>query len=199
MIVKTVTFEVTDATVDSQIIELKDSGADLILMVTLPRAAAQAIRKMREIGWNPTKLLAYPGASIPATFRPAGMEASTGIITAEFVKQPGDPAWANDPEMIAFLAFLKKYAPELDPNDKYSVFGYYGGAMVVSLLQRCGDNLTRENVLEQATHMKDVTVPMLLPGIKLNTAPDDYSPIKQMQLQRFDGTGWVKIGGIVGG
>jgi len=199
MIVKTVTFEVTDATVDSQIIELKDSGADLILMVTLPRAAAQAIRKMREIGWNPTKLLAYPGASIPATFRPAGLEASTGIITAEFVKQPGDPSWANDPEMIAFLAFMKKYAPELDPNDKYSVFGYYGGAMVVSLLQQCGDNLTRDNVLEQATHMKDVTVPMLLPGIKLNTAPDDYSPIKQMQLQRFDGTGWVKIGGIVGG
>jgi branched-chain amino acid transport system substrate-binding protein len=199
MIVKTVTFEVTDATVDSQIIELKDSGADMILMVTLPRSAAQAIRKMHEIGWNPTKLLAYPGASIPATFRPAGLEASTGIITAEFVKQPGDPAWANDPEMLAFLAFMKQYAPELDPNDKYSVFGYYGGAMVVSLLKQCGDNLTRDNVLEQATHMKDVTVPMLLPGIKLNTSSDDYSPIKQMQLQRFDGTGWIKIGGIVGG
>jgi branched-chain amino acid transport system substrate-binding protein len=199
MIVKTVTFEVTDATVDSQIIELKDSGADMILMVTLPRSAAQAIRKMHEIGWNPTKLLAYPGASIPATFRPAGLEASTGIITAEFVKQPGDPAWANDPEMIAFLAFMKQYAPDLDPNDKYSVFGYYGGAMVVSLLKQCGDNLTRDNLLERATHMKDVTVPMLLPGIRLNTAPDDYSPIKQMQLERFDGTGWVKIGGIVGG
>jgi branched-chain amino acid transport system substrate-binding protein len=199
MILKTVTFEVTDATVDSQIIELKDSGADMILMVTLPKSAAQAIRKMHEIGWNPMKLLAYPGASIPATFKPAGLEASTGIITAEFVKQPGDPEWTNDPEMIAFLAFMKQYAPDLDPNDKYSVFGYYDGAMVVALLKQCGDNLTRENLLEQATHMKDVTVPMLLPGIKLNTAPDDYSPIKQMQLQRFDGTGWVKIGGIVGG
>jgi branched-chain amino acid transport system substrate-binding protein len=199
MIVKTVTFEVTDATVDSQIIELKDSGADVILMVTLPKSAAQAIRKMHEIGWNPMKLLAYPGASIPATFKPAGLEASTGIITAEFVKQPGDPEWTNDPEMIAFLAFMKQYAPDLDPNDKYSVFGYYDGAMVVALLKQCGDNLTRENLLEQATHMKGVSVPMLLPGIKLNTAPDDYSPIKQMQLQRFDGTGWVKIGGIVGG
>jgi ABC-type branched-subunit amino acid transport system substrate-binding protein len=199
MIVKTTTFEVTDATVDSQIIELKDSGADLILMVTLPRASAQAIRKMHEIGWKPTRLLAYPGASIPATFKPAGLEASTGIITAEFVKQPGDPEWTNDPDMVAFLAFMKKYAPELDANDKYSVFGYYGGAMVTALLKRCGDNLTRENLLEQATHMHNVTVPMLLPGIKLNTAPDDYSPIKQMQLQRFDGTGWVKIGGIVGG
>jgi branched-chain amino acid transport system substrate-binding protein len=199
MIVKIVTFEVTDATVDSQVIELKDSGADVLLMVTLPKSAAQAIRKMHEMGWNPVRLLAYPGASIPATFKPAGLEASSGIITAEFVKQPGDPAWTDDPEMIAYLAFLKKYAPDIDPADKYGVFGYYGGAMVVTLLKQCGDNLTRENLLEQATHMKGVTVPMLLPGITLNTAPDDHSPIKQMQLQRFDGTGWVKIGGIVGG
>jgi branched-chain amino acid transport system substrate-binding protein len=199
MMVKTVTFEVTDATVDSQVIELKDSGATVLLMVTLPKAAAQAIRKMHEIGWNPEKLLAYPGASIPATFRPAGLEASTGVITAEFIKQPGDPAWTNDPEMIAYLGFLKRYAPDIDPTDKYGVFGYYGGAMVVSLLQQCGDTLTRDNLLEHATHMKDVTVPMLLPGITLNTSPDDYAPIKQMQLQRFDGTGWVKIGGVVGG
>jgi branched-chain amino acid transport system substrate-binding protein len=199
MMVKTVTFEVTDATLDSQVIELRDSGATLILMVTLPKAAAQAIRKMHNINWNPSKLLAYPGASIPATFKPAGLEASTGIITAEFVKQPGDPAWTNDPEMVAYLAFLKKYAPDIDPTDKYGVFGYYGGAMVASLLKQCGDNLTRENLLEQATHMKEVTIPMLLPGITLNTTPDDYAPIKQMQLQRFDGTGWVKIGSVVVG
>lgn len=134
-------------------------------MATLPKSAAQAIRKMYEIGWNPMKLLAYPGASIPATFKPAGLEASTGIITAEFVKQVGDPAWNNDPEMIAFLAFMKKYAPELDPTDKFCAFGYYGGAMAVALLRQCGDNLTRDNLLRQATHMKDVTVPMLLPGI----------------------------------
>ena len=199
MVVKAVSFEVTDATVDSQIIELKESGADVLLMVTLPKSAAQALRKMRDIGWNPLKLLAYPGASIPATFKPAGLEASTGVITAEYIKQPGDPAWTNDPEMIAFLAFLKQYAPEADPTDKYNVTGYYGGAMVVALLKQCGDELTRENLLRKATHMKDVTVPMLLPGITLNTAPDDYAPIKQMQLQQFDGTGWVKIGGIVGG
>jgi branched-chain amino acid transport system substrate-binding protein len=199
MIVKTATFETTDTTVDSQVIELKDSAATVLLMVTLPKAAAQALRKMHDIGWNPVKLLAYPGASIPATFKPAGLDASTGVITAEFVKQPGDPAWANDPEMIAYLAFLKNYATDIDPTDKYGVLGYYHGAMVVALLKQCGDNLTRENLLWQATHMKDVTVPMLLPGITLNTAPDDYAPIKQMQLQRFDGTGWVKIGGVVGG
>jgi branched-chain amino acid transport system substrate-binding protein len=199
MVVKAVTFEVTDATVDSQVIELKDSGADVLLMATLPKSAAQALRKMRDIGWNPLKLLAYPGASIPATFKPAGLDASMGVVTAEYIKQPGDPAWTNDPEMIAFLAFLKQYAPEADPTDKYNVTGYYGGAMVVALLKQCGEELTRENLLRKATHMKDVTVPMLLPGITLNTSPDDYAPIKQMQLQRFDGTGWVKIGGIVGG
>lgn len=199
MLVKTVTFEVTDATVDSQIIELKDSGADVLLMVALPKAAAQSIRKMHEMNWNPVRILAYPGASIPATFKPAGLEASTGIITAEYVKQPGDPAWANDREMIAYVEFLKKYATDIDPADKYGAMGYYGGAMVVELLKQCGDELTRENLLRHATHMKGVTVPMLLPGITLNTSPDDYSPIKQMQLQRFDGTGWVKIGGIVGG
>jgi branched-chain amino acid transport system substrate-binding protein len=199
MIVKTVTFEVTDATVDSQVIELKAAGVDVLLMVTLPKSAAQAIHKMHDMSWNPVKLLAYPGASIPATFKPAGLEASTGIITAEFAKQPGDPAWDKDPEMIAYLDFLKKYAADIDPANKYGVFGYYGGAMAVELLKQCGDELTRENLLYHATHMKNVSVPMLLPGITLNTAPDDYSPIKQMQLQRFDGAGWVKIGGIVGG
>ncbi len=199
MLVKAVTFEVTDATVDSQVIELKESGVDVVIMVTLPKSGAQGLRKMKEIGWNPVKLMAYPGASIAATFKPAGIDASIGVITAEFVKQPGDPAWDNDPEMIAYLAFLKQYAPDLDPTNKYGTMGYYGAAMVVWLLKQCGDDLTRENVLRQATHMKGVTVPLLLPGITLNTAPDDYSPIKQMQLQRFDGTGWVKIGGIVGG
>jgi ABC-type branched-subunit amino acid transport system substrate-binding protein len=199
MIVKVETYEVTDATMDSQVFALKESGVNVLLLVALPKFAAQSIRKMHEIGWNPTKLLAYPGASIPATFRPAGLEASTGIITAEFVRQTGDPAWANDPEMTDFLAFMKQYAADVDPTDKLSVFGYYGGAMVVKLLKQCGDNLTRENLLFEATHMKNVTVPMLLPGITLNTAPDDYSPIKQMQLERFDGTGWEKIGGIVGG
>jgi branched-chain amino acid transport system substrate-binding protein len=199
MLVKVVTFEVTDATVDSQIIELKDTGATVLLMVTLPKAGAQGLRKMHEIGWDPVKLMAYPGASIPATFRPAGLDASTGVITAEFLKQPGDPAWANDAEMNAYLAFLKQYAGDLNPADKYGVMGYYGAAMVVWVLKACGDELTRENVSRQATHMRDVVVPMLLPGITLNTTPDDYSPIKQMQLQRFDGTGWVKIGGIVGG
>jgi branched-chain amino acid transport system substrate-binding protein len=199
LIVKTASYEVTDATIDSQIIELQRSGANVVLIVAIPKFAAQAIRKMHDIDWNPLKLLAYPGATIPGTLKPAGLEASVGVVTAEFIKVTGDPAWANDPEMLAFRGFLKSYAPELDPNDKLTVFGYYNAAMVVALLKQCGDNLTRENVLDQASHLKNVAVPMLLPGITLNTTPEDYSPIKQMQLQRFDGTGWETIGGIVGG
>jgi branched-chain amino acid transport system substrate-binding protein len=198
-IVKTASYEPTDATVDSQIIELERSGANVVLIVAIPKFAAQAIRKIHDIGWNPLKLLAYPGATIPGTLKPAGLEASVGVVTAEFVKVTGDPAWANDPEMLAFHNFIKSYAPDLDPNDKLTVFGYYNAAMVVALLKRCGDNLTRENVLDQATHLKNVSIPMLLPGITLNTTPDDYSAIKQMQLQRFDGAGWVLIGSIVGG
>jgi branched-chain amino acid transport system substrate-binding protein len=121
------------------------------------------------------------------------------VVTADFVKQPGDQAWDTDPEMVAFLAFMRQYAPSVDPTDKFSVAGYYNAAMVVALLKSCGDNLTRQNILNQATHMQQVQIPMLLPGIRLTTSPDDYSPIKQMQLQQFDGRGWVKLGGIVGG
>jgi branched-chain amino acid transport system substrate-binding protein len=199
MIVKAASYEPTDATIDSQIIELERSGANVVLIAAIPKFAAQAIRKMHDIAWNPLKILAYPGASIPGTLKPAGLEASVGVVTAEFVKVTGDPAWANDPEMLAFHSFIKSYAPDLDPNDKLTVFGYYNAAMVVALFKQCGDNLTRENILEQATHLKNISIPMLLPGITLNTTPDDYSAIKQMQLQRFDGTGWVLIGGIVGG
>ena len=198
-IVKTASFEVTDATVDSQIVELKQSGANVVLIVAIPKFAAQAIRKMHDMVWNPLKILAYPASGIGTTLKPAGIEASIGVVTAEFMKQVGDPAWANDSEMLAFLAFMKKYAPDSDPNDKFSGFGYYNAEMVVDLLKRCGDNLTRENVMAQATHLKDVRIPMLLDGIIINTAPDDYSPIKQMQMQRFDGTGWVSFGGVVGG
>jgi hypothetical protein len=118
------------------------------------------------------------------------------VISAEFVKLPGDPKWASDPEMLDYLAFMKKYAPDVNANDENAVFGYYHAAAVVQLLRRCGDQLTRENVMYQATHLQNMQVPMLLPGITLNTSPTDYSPIKQMQLQRFDGTSWVPIGGI---
>jgi branched-chain amino acid transport system substrate-binding protein len=196
---KAVSFEVTDATVDSQIVDLKESDVSVVLIAAVPKFAAQAIRKMHDIGWNPLKILAYPAASIPATLKPAGLDASIGVVTADFVKQPGDQAWDTDPEMVAFLEFMRQYAPAVDATDKFSVAGYYNAEMVVALLKSCGDNLTRQNILNQATHMQQVQIPMLLPGIRLTTSPDDYSPIKQMQLLQFDGRGWVRLGGIVGG
>ena len=113
------------------------------------------------------------------------------------MKQPGDPAWNDDPEMLAYLAFMKEYNPNGDPNDKFSVFGYYHAALTVEMLNRCGDELTRENLMRQATHMDGIRVPMLLPGITLNTSPTDYAALKQMQLQRFDGARWVPFGGVV--
>jgi branched-chain amino acid transport system substrate-binding protein len=198
-IVATASFELTDATVDSQIIDLQRSGANVVLLAALPKAAAQAIRKMHDIGWTPLKLLPFPASGISSTLQPAGLEASTGIVTGEFMKQVGDPALASDPEMLGFLSFMNKYAPEIDPTNKISAFGYYHAAMVVDVLKRCGDNLTRENLLQQATHLQNVRIPMLLNGIMINTSPQDYSPIKQMQLQRFDGTNWISFGGIVGG
>jgi branched-chain amino acid transport system substrate-binding protein len=169
------------------------------MTAAIPKFAAQTIRKAHEIGWKPVHLLVYPAASIPATFRPAGLDASVGVITAEFVKQPGDPVWANDPEMTAYLASMRKYAPGLNPDDKFGVFGYYHGAAVVQLLQLCGDDLTRRNLMDQATHLHRMAVPMLLPGITMTTTPDDYAAVKQTQLQRFDGKGWVKIGSITMG
>lgn len=196
-IVKTASFEITDATVETQIIELKESGADVLMTAAIPKFAALAIRKMYDIGWNPLHVLPFFAATIPGTFRPAGLEASTGIVSAEYMKQPGDPAWAADQEMIAYLRFMKRYAPDLDPMDKSMVFGYYCAAAVVKVLGLCGDNLTRASLLEKTTNLQKLAVPMLLPGITMSSTPENYSLIRQMQLQRFDGTGWVKIGGIV--
>ena len=198
-IVKAVTYEPTDPTVDSQIIQLQASGANVLVTAAIPKFASMAIRKMHDVGWTPLHCLAYPAASIPATFKPAGLDASVGIVTADYVKQPGDPAWANDHEMAAYLDFMKTYAGDYNPNDKFSVNGYYQAAATVQVLGRCGDNLTRENLLEQMTRLHEMTVPLLLPGITMSTSPDDYAAISQMQLQRFDGTTWVKIGGLMVG
>ncbi|MGD0430727.1 MAG: ABC transporter substrate-binding protein [Acetobacteraceae bacterium] len=199
MVAGTVSYEVTDPTVDAQIITLKESGADVVMLATIPKFAALSIRKIHEIGWKPQILLAYPGATIEGALKPAGLDASTGIVTVEYIKQPGDPVWAGDPEMQAYLATMKKYAPDQNPNDRTSVSGYHGAAMVVSLLKQCGDDLTRENLLRQATHMRDVRVPMLLPDVLVNTTPDNYMAINQMRLQRFDGSGWVVFGDVVTG
>ena len=197
-VVAEASYESTDPTIDSQIIALKTSGADTLLDVSLPKFAAQAIRKVSEIGWKPLHIVPYPASSIPLTLQPAGLDNSTGLVTAQFLKEPADPRWQNDPDVAAYLDFIKKEVPGADPNDWSNLIAYYMASAVVNLLKSCGEDLTRERVLDRMSHMKDVAVPMLLPGITLNTSPTDYHAIKQMQLARFDGARWVPIGGMIG-
>jgi len=182
MIVAEVPYESTDPTVDSQIVALKASGADVLVEASLPKFAAQSIRKVYDIGWKPLYIVSFPAASIPLTLQPAGLDKSVGLVTAAFLKEPGDPTWKDDPEVA-----------------EYVVIAYYHAAAVVHLLTACGDELTREDLMYQATHMDHVHVPMLLPGVTFDTSPTDYSPVKQMQLRHFDGTRWVGFGGIVNG
>ena len=199
MILTAVPYEPADPTVDSQIVLLKASGANVLVDISVPKFTAQAIRKAYDISWKPLHIISFPTASIPLTLQPAGLEKAIGLITAGFLKEPGDPTWMNDPEVVDYVAFLKKYSPSADPNDFENVIAYYHAAAVVHLLTACGDELTRENLMRQAIHLDDVHVPMLLPGITLNTSPTDYSPVKQMQLKQFDGKRWVPFGEIVGG
>ena len=199
MIVKEASYDVTDPTVDSQIVSLQSSGADVLFDVGIPKFTAQAIRKTHDIGWRPLHIIMFPAASIPATLEPAGLDKSIGVVTAEFLKQSGDTTWKDDPEMLDYLAFMGKYNPSADPNDKFNVLGYFGAAAVVQMLKQCGSDVTRENLMHQATNMLAVKIPMLLPGITMNTTPEDYNAVTQMQLQRFDGHRWVPFGGIVRG
>ena len=140
-----------------------------------------------------------PGRLNPLTLQPAGLDKSVGLVTAAFLKEPGDPTWKDDPEVAEYVAFLKKYSPESDPNDWANVIAYYHAVSVVHLLAACGDELTRDNLMYQATHMDHVHVPMLLPGIMLSTTPTDFAPIKQMQLEKFDGATWKLFGEVISG
>jgi ABC-type branched-subunit amino acid transport system substrate-binding protein len=197
MVVAEASYEVTDPTVDSQVVALKASDADTLLDVALPKFAAQAIRKVAEVDWHPLHIVPYPASSIPLVMQPAGLDHSVGVVTAEFLKEPGDPAWQNDPEVRAYRDFMKNYNPGADPNDWSNVIAYYMAAAVVEALKSCGAEVTRERLLDRVSHMEEVAVPMLIPGITLNTTPTDYHAIKQMRLKRFDGARWVPLGGII--
>jgi branched-chain amino acid transport system substrate-binding protein len=197
MIVAEASYEVTDPTVDSQIVALKASGADTLLDVALPKFAAQAIRKVYDIGWQPLHIVPYPASSIPLVMQPAGLDHSVGVVTAEFLKEPGDPTWQDDPEVRAYIDFMKNYNPGADPNDCSNVIAYYMASAIVQALNSCGAELTRERLLDRVSHMEEVSVPMLIPGITLNTSPTDYHAIKQMRLKRFDGAGWAPLNGII--
>ncbi len=197
MIVKELSYEITEPTADSQILLLKATGADVFLNISTPKFSAQAIKKMAETKWEALHLLSDAAGSISSTLVPAGLENSKGVITVAFRKDPNDPAWAEDQGMKDYLAFMKQYMPNADPSETYYVFGYATAQTFEHVLKACGDDLTRENLMKQAASIKDLELPILLPGIKLNTSPTHFTPMSQEQLMQFDGTRWKPIGTVI--
>lgn len=190
-------YELADPTIDSQILKIKAAGADTLVEQSTPKFAAQAIRKVAEIGWAPLHIVGSAASSIDGVLKPAGLEASKGLVTTAFLKQPTDPAWANDPEVKEFAAFMAKYGGGDPVTNYFSLSGYVNAEMVALVLKNSGDNLTRENVIKQATSLKGARVPMLLPGITLNTSADDYNAFKSLRIQKFDGTNWSLVGDAI--
>jgi branched-chain amino acid transport system substrate-binding protein len=193
-------YETTDASIDSQIVSLQGSGADVLLIAATPKFAAQSIRKVYDIGWKPSiELLTNVSLSVGAVIKPAGVEKAVGIITSAYGKDPTDPEWKDDPGLNQWRAFMAKYMPGSDLSDANFVYGYGVSLLMVQVLKQCGNDLSRENIMRQATNVKNLDGPTLLPGIRMNTSPTNYHPITQMQLQKWNGTTWVRFGEIING
>jgi branched-chain amino acid transport system substrate-binding protein len=197
MIVAKASYEVSDPTIDSQIVQLQASGANVFFQATTPKFAAQAIRKVYDIGWKPVHYLNNVSISVGSVLQPAGLEKSIGIITAGYQKEHSDPRFANDAGMNKWRAFMKKYMPDGNLDDNFNVYGYGVGQTLVQALKQCGDNLTRENVMRQAASLKNVQIDTLLPGITISTSSTDYAPIEAVQLQKFDGKRWELFGDVM--
>jgi ABC-type branched-subunit amino acid transport system substrate-binding protein len=197
MIVAVATYETTDPTLDSQIVSLQSSGADVLFDNSTPKFAAQAIRKVYDVGWRPLHFLMSVATSVSAVMEPAGFEKGQGIITAAYLKDPNDPQWKDDKAMTDWLAFMRKYDPEGNLGDAFNVYGYSMAQTLVQLLKQCGNDLSRENIMKQAAHL-DIDLPMLLPGIKVHTSPTEFYPIQRMRLARFEGKQWVLFGDVIG-
>ena len=198
MIVKEVSYEVSDPTVDSQVVQLAASNADVFFNITTPKFAAQAIRKAYDIGWKPTQYLNNVSIGIGSVLTPAGLDKSVGLITLGYIKEPNDKQFQNDPAIVQWREFMKKYYPEGSTIDNLNVYGYSVAATIAQVLKQCGDNLTRENIMKQAASMKGFRVDTLLPGVSISTSADDFAPIEAGQLQRFDGKEWIRFGEVVG-
>ena len=192
-IVAEVAYEITEPTIDSQIVRLKDSGADTLLYFSTPKFTAQGLRKVKETGWTPLQFLASPTNSVKTVLEPAGFENAQGIMTTQFTKQAGDPAWADDPEVKEYVEFMKKWVPNDNPGDFVALSGYINVQGIVQAITKCGDDLTRENLLKQATSMKGTRLKMMLPGIQLNTTPQDYAPYEALRMAKFEGASWKLI------
>lgn len=189
-IVLEVSYELADPTIGSQIVALKSAGIDTLVEQSSSKAAAQSIRKVHELDWHPLHIIGGSTASVETILKPAGLDASKGLVTTQFLKQPGDPAWAKDDEVEAYKEFLKKYAPSVNPDD-YSVLVAYMNVHAIELvLKKCGDQLTRENLIREATSLRGERLPMMLPGIQISTTPNDYAAFRKLRIAVFDGTSW---------
>jgi branched-chain amino acid transport system substrate-binding protein len=198
MIIAEASYEISDPTIDSQIVQLQASGADVFVDIAGPKFAALAIRKVYDSGWKPVHYLNSVGSYVGSVLKPAGLDKSVGIISAANSKDPGDPTWDNDPAVIEWRAFMKKYNPDADVTDNPNFSGVGYAFALVHVLRQCGDNLTRENVMRQAASLEHFRVPTLRPGITLNTSATDFAPIKSLQPVRFDGKAWVAFGDVLG-
>jgi len=197
MVVAEASYEVSDPTIDSQVLKIKDSGADLFFSATTPKQAAQAIKKIHELNWKPVHILDINATSVGAVMKPAGLEASKGVISVGYVKDPLDPSWKDDAGMKKYFEFMAKYYPDGDKDSSFNSYGYITTQLLIHVLRACGDDLTRANVLKQATSLKNVPLDLLLPGIVVNTTPDDYRVNKQLQMMKFNGERWEMFGPIL--
>ncbi len=199
MVVKEASYETSEPTVDSQVVTLQGSGADVFLIAATPKFAAQAIRKSFDIGWTGLRIVSTVSNSITSVLKPAGLEKSKGLIDAYYGKDPNDPRWKNDPGMKEWTAFVAKYMSPTELNDANATYAFGAAATMMQVLKQCGNDLSRENIMKQAANLKDLELPLLLPGMKINTSPTNYSPIRQMQLATFNGENWELFGDLLTG
>jgi len=197
MVVAEASYEMTDPTIDSQILKLKSAGVDLLFSASTPKFAAQTIKKNAELGWKPVHILDINATSVGAVMQPAGLEASKGVISVNYGKDPLDPTWKDDPGMKKYFDFMAKYYPDGDKTSNFNTYGYGTAQLMVHVLRQCGDDLTRENVLRQATNLRNVQLDLSLPGIVGNTTPNDYRVNKQLQMMKFNGERWELFGPIL--
>uniref|UniRef100_Q07V11 Leucine-binding protein domain-containing protein n=1 Tax=Rhodopseudomonas palustris (strain BisA53) TaxID=316055 RepID=Q07V11_RHOP5 len=197
MIVAETSYELTDPTIDSQIVKLKSAGADLFFNASTPKFAAQAIKKVADLGWNPVHIVDINATSVGAVLAPAGLENAKGLISTNYGKDPLDPAWKDDPGMKRYFSFMEKYYPDGDKNSNFNTYGYGNAQLLVEVLKRCGDNLTRANVMKQATSLSGLKFDLNLPGIVNSTSPTDYRVNKQLQMMKFNGERWELFGPII--
>jgi branched-chain amino acid transport system substrate-binding protein len=198
MITAEESYETTEPSVDSHVVKLKATGADVFISISSPKFAAQAIKKLAEIDWKPLHIVANSSASVGSVMKPAGFENAQGILSAAYAKDGSDPQWDSDPGMKRFYTFLEKNFPEGNRLDGSVVYGYGAAQAMIRVIEMCGDNLTRENVMKQAASFRDFAPDTLLPGIKVNTGPTDFDPIKQLQMIRFKGERWELLGDVIG-